>query len=82
METRVHRSIIFCTPREVKRLTLNQKLWRILAPLWFGVGVLVVASAWMVGADMLERRRSMLSQQMGTTSGLIPYSQKMAAFPT
>lgn len=60
----------------MKRLTLNQKLWSILALLWFGLGVLVVTSAWMNRSDMLEQRKSMLSQQIDTALGVISYYQK------
>ncbi len=60
----------------MKRLTLNQKLWSILALLWFGLAMLVVTSAWMSRSDMLEQRKNMLSQQMDTALGVISYYQK------
>jgi methyl-accepting chemotaxis protein len=60
----------------MKRLTLNQKLWGILALLWLGLGALVVESAWMARADMLEQRKSMLSQQIDTALGVISFYQK------
>jgi methyl-accepting chemotaxis protein len=62
----------------MKRLTLNQKLWSVLALLWFGLGVLVVASAWMTRADLLEQRKNMLAQQMDTALGVVSYYQKQA----
>ncbi|WP_144141368.1 methyl-accepting chemotaxis protein [Paraburkholderia sp. BCC1884] len=63
----------------MKRLTLNQKLWSILTLLWFGLGVLVVTSAWFSRGDMLEQRKSMLSQEVDTALGVIAFYQKKAA---
>ena len=62
----------------MKRLTLNQKLWSILTLLWLGLGALVIESAWMARADMLEQRKSMLSQQIYTALGIISLYQKKA----
>jgi methyl-accepting chemotaxis protein len=66
----------------MKQLTLNQKLWSILALIWFGLGALVVASAWMSRSDMLEQRKNMLSQQVDTALGVISYYQNKVADKT
>jgi methyl-accepting chemotaxis protein len=66
----------------MKRFTLNQKLWSILALIWFGLSALVVINAWMVRADMLEQRKTMLSQQVDTALGVISYYQKKAVDKT
>ncbi len=66
----------------MKQLTLNQKLWSILALIWVGLGALVVASAWMSRSDMLEQRKSMLSQQVDTALGVISYYQNKVADKT
>jgi methyl-accepting chemotaxis protein len=63
----------------MKRFTLNQKLWSILALLWLGLGAFVVASAWMARADMLQQRKSMLSQQLDTALSVVSFYQKRAA---
>jgi methyl-accepting chemotaxis protein len=62
----------------MNRLTLNQKLWGVLALLWIGIIVLVVASAWMHRADLLEHRKATLSQQVDTAMGIIDAFQKRA----
>ncbi|MEI6001657.1 cache domain-containing protein [Paraburkholderia bengalensis] len=62
----------------MKRLTLNQKLWGILALLWLGPIAVVTASAWMTRAELLEQRKNMLSQQMDTALGIISLFQKKA----
>lgn len=63
----------------MKRLTLNQKLWSILALLWIGVAILVVTSAFTSRAAMFKDRKDMLAQQMDTAVGLISFYQKKAA---
>lgn len=63
----------------MKRLTLNQKLWGLLALIWLGFGALMVTSAWMARNDLLEQRKSMLSQQLNTALGVVSYFQKKVA---
>jgi methyl-accepting chemotaxis protein len=61
------------------RFTLNQKLWGIVALLWFGLVILVITNAWMSRASMIEQRKEMLEQEVDTALGVIAYYEKQAA---
>jgi methyl-accepting chemotaxis protein len=63
----------------MNRLTLNQKLWGVLALLWLGIAVIVIVSSWMHRSDMLEQRKTMLAQQIDTALGVIANYQRKAA---
>ena len=74
--TAVILSISLAEPGYMNRLTLNQKLWSVLALLWLGIVVLVIASTWMHRSDLLEQRKRTLSQQVDTAMGIISHFQK------
>ena len=61
------------------RLSLNQKLYGIFALLWLGFLVLVVASALVDRAEMIDQRKVLLSQEVDTAVSIIASYQKKAA---
>jgi len=63
----------------VKRITLNQKAWSIVALLWVSLVVLVVANAFMTRSGMLADRKGLLEQETQTAMGVVSYYQKEAA---
>ncbi|POR50192.1 methyl-accepting chemotaxis sensory transducer with Cache sensor [Paraburkholderia eburnea] len=63
----------------MKRLSLNQKAWSIVALLWIALVVLVVANAVMTRTSMLEDRKSALAQETQTALGVIGFYQKEAS---
>ncbi|WP_310631865.1 methyl-accepting chemotaxis protein [Paraburkholderia sp.] len=63
----------------MKRLSLNQKAWSIVALLWIALIVMVVVNAIMTRTGMLEDRKASLAQQTQTALGTVTYFQKEAA---
>jgi methyl-accepting chemotaxis protein len=63
----------------VKRITLNQKAWSIVALLWISLVVMVVANAFMTRSAMLVDRKGLLEQETQTAMGAVSYYQKEAA---
>jgi methyl-accepting chemotaxis protein len=63
----------------VKRLSLSQKAWSIVALLWISLVIMVVINAVMTRQSMLGARQDMLAQQTGSAMGLVAYYQKQAA---
>ncbi|CAM2160668.1 methyl-accepting chemotaxis protein [Paraburkholderia tropica] len=63
----------------MKRLSLKQKAWSIVALLWIALIVLVVVNAIMTRTGMLEDRKASLAQQTQTALGTVAYFQKEAA---
>ncbi|PVX84912.1 methyl-accepting chemotaxis protein [Paraburkholderia unamae] len=62
----------------MKRITLNQKAWSIVALLWVALVVLVVVNAFMTRTGMLEDRKALLEQETQTAMGAITYYKKEA----
>ncbi|MBB3257371.1 methyl-accepting chemotaxis protein [Paraburkholderia bannensis] len=63
----------------MKRLSLNQKAWSIVALVWIALVVLVVVNAAMTRLGMLDDRKSMLAQETQTALGMIGFYQKEAS---
>ncbi|WP_321781580.1 methyl-accepting chemotaxis protein [Paraburkholderia sp. J94] len=63
----------------MKRLSLNQKAWSIVALLWIALIVMVVVNAIMTRTGMLDDRKASLAQQTQTALGTVTYFQKEAA---
>ena len=63
----------------MKRLSLKQKLWSIVALLWVSLIVMVVMIAVMTRASLIEERKGVLAEQTQTAMGVIAYYQKQAA---
>jgi methyl-accepting chemotaxis protein len=63
----------------MKRLTLNQKLWGIVALLWVCLVVVVLMIGAMTRARMVEERKSILRQEVQISLGIIEHYQKLAA---
>ncbi len=65
--------------KNVKRLSLNQKAWSIVALVWIALVVLVVVNAAMTRVGMLDDRKGTLAQETQTALGLIGFYQKEAS---
>ncbi|WP_322052733.1 methyl-accepting chemotaxis protein [Paraburkholderia bannensis] len=63
----------------MKRLSLNQKAWSIVALLWIALVVLVVVNAVMTRVGMLEDRKATLAQETQTALGVVGFYQKEAS---
>ncbi|WP_028230210.1 methyl-accepting chemotaxis protein [Paraburkholderia mimosarum] len=63
----------------MKRTTLNQKAWSIVALLWVALVVLVVANAFITRSGMLTDRKQLVEQETQTAMGVVSYYQKEAA---
>lgn len=63
----------------MKRLSLNQKAWSIVALLWIALVVLVVVNAVMTRAGMLDDRKGNLAQETQTALGVVGFYQKEAS---
>ena len=63
----------------MKRITLNQKAWSIVALLWASLVVLVVTNAFMTRSGLLADRKALLEQETQTAMGVVSYYQKEAA---
>ncbi|RQH04428.1 methyl-accepting chemotaxis protein [Paraburkholderia dinghuensis] len=63
----------------MKRTSLNQKAWSIVALLWISLVVLVVADAIMTRQSLWSERQDMLAQQTETAMGVVTFYQKQAA---
>jgi methyl-accepting chemotaxis protein len=63
----------------MKRLSLNQKLWGIVALLWVCLVVVVVTIGAMTRANMIAERKDVLRQQIEISLSLIAHYQKKVA---
>ena len=63
----------------MKRLSLKQKLWGIVALLWVSLVVMVLVIAAMTRSSMIEERKAVLKEQTQVAMGIVAYYQKQAA---
>jgi methyl-accepting chemotaxis protein len=63
----------------MKRLTLNQKLWGIVALLWVCLVIVVMTIGVMTRTRMVEERKGLLQQQVHMALGIVSHFQKKAA---
>jgi methyl-accepting chemotaxis protein len=63
----------------MKRLTLNQKLWSIVALMWVGLFIVVFMIGVLTRSRMIQERQELLKQQVNMALQTVSFFQKEAA---
>ena len=63
----------------MKRLTLNQKLWGIVALMWVGLFIVVLMIGVLTRSRMIQERQALLKQEVDTALETVSFFQKEAA---